>query len=358
MTARASSQTATWMAPLIASGGYPTRRLLQAVCAQEVVGDLRRLARVESAALAFISPHDRVVSFALTASIVAASRGPWACSASRLMIGATCCVANTPRDRVRSDVAPARELAVGGEHERDIDLALVQRRVLRARWRQRDGRSAAQAVAPAGPRSPSKRLRTRAAPPISPAPGRRSRWAMVRTSWRRANARRDGERVLVGERRRRQQREAAALLEGLGEPVGGGGVRRALGRWSAISDSSTPMYSGYMSSPPSRSAWLVISVRADRRLELDREALGLQRLLVELAEDVLLGEVLRPDADRRRVGLRVAGASSSSPPPHAASTQRGDHASDGERARPLRARRRPAGCRGRARRRRGRAAAA
>jgi hypothetical protein len=44
---------------------------------------------------------------------------------------------------------------------------------------------------------------------------------------------------------------------------------------------------------------------ADVLLELDREALGLERLLVELAQEELLGEVLRADAQRRRL---VAGA--------------------------------------------------
>src|SRR5204863_6069383 len=39
--------------------------------------------------------------------------------------------------------------------------------------------------------------------------------------------------------------------------------------------------------------------RAEAALVRDRESLRLERLLVELTEDVLLGEVLRADHDRR-----------------------------------------------------------
>jgi hypothetical protein len=44
---------------------------------------------------------------------------------------------------------------------------------------------------------------------------------------------------------------------------------------------------------------------ADVALELDPEALGLEGLRVELAEDELLGEVLRADAQRRRIVRRA-----------------------------------------------------
>src|SRR5205807_5966078 len=45
---------------------------------------------------------------------------------------------------------------------------------------------------------------------------------------------------------------------------------------------------------------------ADAVLEVDRVPLCLERLLVELAEDVLLGEVLRPERDRRLALARAA----------------------------------------------------
>ena len=65
------------------------------------------------------------------------------------------------------------------------------------------------------------------------------------------------------------------------------------------------MYSGYMSSEPSRSAGLMTSVVPTDGLQLDGDALGVERLLVELAEDLGLREVLRPDAHRAGLGDAV-----------------------------------------------------
>ena len=56
--------------------------------------------------------------------------------------------------------------------------------------------------------------------------------------------------------------------------------------------------------------------RADVLLVLDLEALRLEGLLVELAEHVLLGEVLRADDDRRRLPLLECGRRRGGSPEH------------------------------------------
>jgi hypothetical protein len=68
----------------------------------------------------------------------------------------------------------------------------------------------------------------------------------------------------------------------------------------------------------------------DVLLELDREALGLERLLVELAEQELLGEVLRPDAQRRGPVVAARGAARRTARPAAAGGQEDDREQEAE----------------------------
>ena len=70
--------------------------------------------------------------------------------------------------------------------------------------------------------------------------------------------------------------------------------------WWKTSWTITPVYSGYMLILPLVSEVWISSVEPMFSLYETVEALRLERLLVELSEDVLLGEVLGADHDRRR----------------------------------------------------------
>src|SRR4029453_1881129 len=107
----------------------------------------------------------------------------------------------------------------------------------------------------------------------------------------------DGERVRVAEGRRLEQREAALLLERLGAPV------RLPGRaWPAavtgdLREQDPGVFGVHVEAARGQS--LVDDLRAaDVALQHHAEARAAQRSCVELAEDVLLGEVLRADRDR------------------------------------------------------------
>ena len=71
-----------------------------------------------------------------------------------------------------------------------------------------------------------------------------------------------------------------------------------------VTESMIPVYSGYSVICPLRRARVDQLRGADVLLVPHLEALRDQRLPVELTEDVLLGEVLRTDDDRRRLALR------------------------------------------------------
>src|SRR3954470_12496688 len=120
----------------------------------------------------------------------------------------------------------------------------------------------------------------------------------------RGEARQHRKRVGVGERRRGQQREAALLLERL-RPV----VRARGGRGArTIARDLREQHPGVLRIhvETARGQGLVDDLGAtDVALQHDLEAGLAQRSGVQLAEDVLLGEVLRADRDRRQ--LRFVG---------------------------------------------------
>ena len=81
-----------------------------------------------------------------------------------------------------------------------------------------------------------------------------------------------------------------------------------------VTESMIPVYSGYSVTLPLSERGVDQLRRADVLLVLDLEALRLERLLVELAEHELLGEVLRADDDRRRLRLGLAAGAAAAPP--------------------------------------------
>ena len=119
----------------------------------------------------------------------------------------------------------------------------------------------------------------------------------------------DGERVGVEEGCLVEQREAASLLELLGRRVRGVRVVRALGLVGELGQDHPGVLGVHVEAAAGQR--LVDDLRgADVRLERDLVALGAQRLRVELAEDVLLGEVLVAERDGRLAlaGLAAGGA--------------------------------------------------
>ena len=68
-----------------------------------------------------------------------------------------------------------------------------------------------------------------------------------------------------------------------------------------------PVYSGNRSSEPDSSGRVVLLAAADVELRLDRRALGLERLGVDLGQDHVLGEVRRADGQRDALGRRAGG---------------------------------------------------
>ena len=112
-----------------------------------------------------------------------------------------------------------------------------------------------------------------------------------------------GERVAVVERRLPEQRGAVLLLVGFRRGVV---LRQSLRRRRVPEDERD--HARVLRVEVDLAALLrgVDQLRAaDVLLVGHLEALRLEGLLVELAKDVLLGEVLRADRDRRRGGLRV-----------------------------------------------------
>ena len=129
-----------------------------------------------------------------------------------------------------------------------------------------------------------------------------------------------GDPVTVLERRLLEQRLPAFSVELLGEGVGAG--RRLRQRLLAEGDAEhDPRVLGIEGDLAAAERLVDQLRRADVLLVLHLEALGLERLLVQLAEDVLLGKVLRPDDDRSGLLLLERGRRRGGSPEHDGDTE-------------------------------------